>query len=137
MLLAKNCAIIWLRNALKPTRPPTSSASSSADDDEPAHHPHRARARLLARSRGAEILRFVHDVHVMHFLRLRAGSRIRRQFAIQMRGNCGFVQSNTAENEFAELPFEVGGIAVGQARNRRAAAPAPSSARCDARTRTD
>src|ERR1700712_5247129 len=28
LLLAKNCAIMWLRNALKPTRPPTSSASN-------------------------------------------------------------------------------------------------------------
>src|ERR1700712_4683529 len=28
LLLAKNCAIMWLRKALKPTKPPTSSASS-------------------------------------------------------------------------------------------------------------
>jgi len=29
LLLAKNCAIMWLRNALKPTRAPTSNASNS------------------------------------------------------------------------------------------------------------
>ena len=28
-MLAKNCAIMWLRKALKPTRMPTSSASSN------------------------------------------------------------------------------------------------------------
>ena len=31
-----------------------------------------------------------------------------RQFAIQMRGNGGIVQSNAAENEFAKLPLQVG-----------------------------
>src|ERR1700712_1974874 len=29
LLLAKNCAIMWLRKALNPTSPPTSSASNS------------------------------------------------------------------------------------------------------------
>src|ERR1700694_5683638 len=46
-------------------------------------------------------------------------SRIRRQCAIQMGGNGGFVQSDAAENEFAKLPFEIGGVAVSQARSRR------------------
>src|SRR6266566_5057176 len=43
--------------------------------------------------------------------------RIRRQLAIQMGGNCGFVESNSAENEFAKLPFEIGSVAVGQTWN--------------------
>jgi hypothetical protein len=34
--------------------------------------------------------------------------RIQRQFAIQMGGDSGLVQSNSAENELAKLPFEVG-----------------------------
>ena len=34
-----------------------------------------------------------------------------------MRSNCGFVKSDAAENELAELPFEVGGIAVVQTGN--------------------
>src|SRR3954451_6948477 len=46
-------------------------------------------------------------------------SRIRRQLAVQMRSNCGFVKSNAAKNELAKLPLEVGGIAVSQARHGR------------------
>src|SRR5436305_9769997 len=46
-------------------------------------------------------------------------SRIRRKFAIPMGGNGGFLQSDAAENEIAKLALEIGGIAVGQARNRR------------------
>ena len=30
LLLAKNCAIMWLRKALKPTNPPTSSATQNS-----------------------------------------------------------------------------------------------------------
>ena len=36
-----------------------------------------------------------------------------------MGGDRCFIQSNAAENEFAELPFEIGRIAVGEAGNRR------------------
>src|SRR4051794_37468217 len=46
-------------------------------------------------------------------------SRIRRQLAVQMRSKCGFVKSDAAENKLAKLPFEVGGVAVGQARHGR------------------
>src|SRR5690242_18320311 len=33
--------------------------------------------------------------------------------------NCGFVQSDTAEDKLAKLPFENGGIAILKTRNRR------------------
>src|SRR6476659_8466555 len=46
-------------------------------------------------------------------------SRIRRRLAVQMRSNCGFVESDTAQDELAKLPFEVGGVAVGEARDGR------------------
>src|SRR4051812_40656541 len=46
-------------------------------------------------------------------------SRIRRQLAVQMRSNCGLVKSDAAEDELAKLPFEVGGVAVGETRHRR------------------
>src|SRR3954454_23485549 len=41
-------------------------------------------------------------------------SRIRRQLAVQMRRNCGFVKSDTAQDELAKLTFKVGGVAVGK-----------------------
>src|SRR3954470_19516178 len=41
-------------------------------------------------------------------------SRIRRQLAVQMRSNCGFVKSDTAQDELAKLTFKVGGVAVGE-----------------------
>jgi hypothetical protein len=31
-----------------------------------------------------------------------------------MKSNCGFVKSDTAQDELAKLPFEVGGVAVGK-----------------------
>ena len=65
-----------------------------------------------------EMLASVDDVHVMHFLQLPVLGTA-RQFAIQMGGNRGFVQSNSAENELAKLPFEIGRVAIGQAWNRR------------------
>src|SRR5260370_9152574 len=40
---------------------------------------------------------------------------IRQHVAIQMAGNCAFVQSNSAQNEFAKLPFEIGSVALGHA----------------------
>src|ERR1700730_14661171 len=46
-------------------------------------------------------------------------SRGRRQLTVQMRSNCGLVKSDAAKYEFEKLPFEVGGIAVGEARNGR------------------
>jgi hypothetical protein len=39
------------------------------DDDEPAHHPHRALARLVADRLTLEMA-FGYDIHVMHFLQL-------------------------------------------------------------------
>src|SRR5438552_17575431 len=39
-------------------------------------------------------------------------SRNRRQGAVQMRSNCGFVKSDPAEDELTKLPFEAGRIAV-------------------------
>src|SRR5689334_13213610 len=36
-----------------------------------------------------------------------------------MSGNCGFVQSDAAEDELAKLPFEDGGIAILETGNRR------------------
>jgi hypothetical protein len=44
--------------------------------------------------------------------------RIRRQFAIQLRDDSGFVKSNSAENEFANLPLVIGSVAIGQTGNR-------------------
>src|ERR1035438_6407603 len=46
-------------------------------------------------------------------------SRPRRQLTVQMRSNCGFVKSDAAQDEFAKLPFDVGDIAVREARHRR------------------
>src|SRR5712664_4941627 len=46
-------------------------------------------------------------------------SRSRRQIAVQMRSNCGFVKSDSSEDKFAKLPFEIGGIAVSEARDDR------------------
>src|SRR5665213_1778120 len=46
-------------------------------------------------------------------------SRIRQPFAIQMGGNCCFVQTNAAENELAKLPFEIGSVPVSQTWHRR------------------
>ena len=37
-----------------------------------------------------------------------------RQVAIQMKSNRSFVEADAAEDEFAKLPFEIGGIAVGK-----------------------
>src|SRR5258708_7104132 len=44
--------------------------------------------------------------------------RLRRMFATEVRGDSGFVQSNSAEDKLAKLPFEIGGVAVSQARHQ-------------------
>src|SRR5258708_8632350 len=117
LLLAKNCAIIWLRNALKPTRAPTRSASS-----RPTMMNQRTirigRARGLSVIALPEILASVTMFMSCTFCSYRLLPRIRRQFAIQMRDDSGFVESNSAENEFANLPLEIGSVAVGKAWNR-------------------
>src|SRR4030081_3349973 len=46
-------------------------------------------------------------------------SRSRRRLAVQMKSNCGFVKSDTAQDELAKLTFEIGGVAVGQTRDGR------------------
>src|SRR5689334_20033634 len=46
-------------------------------------------------------------------------SRIRRRLAVQMRRNCGFVKSDTAQDELAKLTVKVGGVAVGQTERGR------------------
>src|SRR6266481_6401271 len=93
LLVAKNCVIILVRNALKPTSPPTSTASSS---------PTMTNQRVIRTGRACGFSPI-------------ALPPIRQHVAIQMAGNCGFVQSNSAENEFAKLPFEIGSVAVRQA----------------------
>src|SRR5450432_1014574 len=117
LLLAKNCAIILLRNALKPTRPPTSTASSS-----PTMMNQRTirtgRARGFPVTGWPEILDSVTMFMSCTFCSYRL-PRIRRHLAIQMGGNRGFVKSNSAENEFAKLPFKIDGIAVRQAGDGR------------------
>src|SRR5258708_23072664 len=45
--------------------------------------------------------------------------RLRRMFATEVRGDSGFVQSNSAEDELAKLPFEISSVTVSQARHRR------------------
>ena len=101
---------MWLRKALKPTSAPTSSASSS-----PTMMNQRTirtgRARGFSAIGWPEILDSVTMFMSCTFCNYRL-PRIRRQLAVQMGGNCGFVKSNSAENEFAKLPFEIGGIAV-------------------------
>src|SRR5258708_22111477 len=115
LLLAKNCAIMWLRNALKPTSAPTNSASSS---------PTMMNQRTIrtGRARGFSVIGWPAILaSVTMFMSCTFCSyrlpRIRQQVAIQMRGNSGFVKSNSAEYEFAQLPFETGGVAVGQTWN--------------------
>ena len=117
LLLAKNCAIMCLRTIVEADQRADHAASRQPDDDEPAHHPDRTRARLLG-DRLARDIGFGHDVHVMHFLQLPAApdSDDRRG---PDGGNRGFVKSDSAENEFAKLAFEIGGIAVGQTRHGR------------------
>src|SRR3982074_1912025 len=117
LLLAKNCAIMWLRNALKPTRPPTNNASNS---------PTMMNQRTVRIGRPCgfsvialpEILDSVTIFMSCTFCSYRLLPRIRRHFAIQMRDDSGFVESNSAENEFANLPLEIGSVAVGKAWNR-------------------
>src|SRR5437762_12747623 len=41
-------------------------------------------------------------------------SRIRRRLAVQMKSNCGFVKSDTAQDELAKLTFEIVGVAVSE-----------------------
>src|SRR5258708_10162158 len=117
LLLAKNCAIIWLRNALKPTRAPTRSASS---------RPTMMNQRIIrtGRARGfsvialPEILASVTMFMSCTFCNYRL-PRLRRQFPVQMRGNHGFVKANSAENEFVHLPFEIGGVLLVEGRETR------------------
>src|SRR5713226_4866512 len=112
LLLAKNCVIILVRNALKPTSPPTSTASSS---------PTMMNQRVIrtGRARGfsvialPEILASVTIFMSCTFCSYRLLPRIRRQFAIQLRDDSGFVKSNSAENEFANLPLKIGSVAIG------------------------
>src|SRR5260370_21616887 len=99
-------------NALKPTRPPTSSASSS-----PTMINQRTirigRLRDFSPIGSPEIWLSVTMFMSCTFCGYRL-SRIRRQLAIQMKSNRGFVKPDSAENELAKLPFEAGGIAVGK-----------------------
>src|SRR4051812_48425607 len=46
-------------------------------------------------------------------------SRIRRQLAVQMGGNCGLAKSDAAQDELTKLPLDVGGVAVGKTGHRR------------------
>src|SRR4029077_10306571 len=41
-------------------------------------------------------------------------SRIRRQLAVQMRSNCGFVKPDAAQNKSTELTLQIVGVAVGK-----------------------
>src|ERR1700738_2357745 len=117
LLLAKNCAIIGLVNVLKPTRPPTNNASNRPTMMN-------QRTIRIGRARGfsvmalPEILASVTMFMSCTFCSYRLLPRIRRQFAIQVRDDGGFVESNSAENELANLPLEIGSVAVGQAWNR-------------------
>jgi len=89
LLVAKNCVIILVRNALKPTSPPTSTASSS---------PTMMNQRTMRTGRACgfspiawpEILASLKMFISCTFCGCRL-PRIRRQFAIQMGDNCGFV----------------------------------------------
>src|SRR5258708_11495849 len=112
LLLAKNCVIILVRNALKPTNPPTSTASSSPTIMN-------QRVILTGRARGfsvialPEILASVTIFMSCPFCNYRL-PRLGRQFPVQVRGNHGFVKANSAENEFVHLPFEIGGFVLGK-----------------------
>src|SRR5258708_8023432 len=115
LLLAKNCAIIWLRNALKPTRAPTRSATS---------RPTMMNQRIIrtGRARGfsvialPEILASVTMFMSCTFCNYRL-PRLGRQFPVQVRGNHGFVKANSAANAFVHLPFEIGALPAAQAPN--------------------
>src|SRR4030088_548826 len=76
------------------------------------------RARGLSVIALPEILASVTMFMSCTFCSYRLLPRIRRHFAIQMRDDSGFVESNSAENEFANLPLEIGSVAVGKAWNR-------------------
>ena len=118
LLLAKNCAIMWLRKALKPTRPPARIASKM-----PTMMNQRViltgRVFGLSPATRAEtfdsVLAGMFDsvVRVMSctFCGFQ-GHQFRRQFPVQMRSNCRFVQSNSAEDKFANLTLEVGGVCI-------------------------
>src|SRR6185312_14637187 len=117
LLLAKNCAIMWLRNALKPTRPPTSSASSS---------PTMMNQRTTRGGRAAglpviavpEMCASVTIFMSCTFCGYRL-TRVQRGRAVEMRSDCGAAESDAAENEFTELPFELGCLAIAEAGNGR------------------
>src|SRR5712675_719779 len=113
LLVAKNCVIILVRNALKPTSPPTSTASSS---------PTMTNQRVIRTGRACGFSPIaLPEIWVLVTIFMSCTfcgyplPPIRQHVAIQMAGNCGFVQSNSAENEFAKLPFEIGSVAVRQA----------------------
>src|SRR5258705_6712160 len=114
LLLAKNCLIILERKASKPTSAPTSSTSA---------RPTMMNQRNIrtGRLRGSEIGLPVILASLAIFMSCTFCSyrwcRNRRQCAVQMRSNCGFVKSDAAENELAQLPFEPGRIAVVKTRN--------------------
>ncbi len=117
LLPAKNCAIMWLRKALKPTKAPTSSANA-----DPTMINQRTvrigRVRAFSAIGLPEMLASVAMFMSCTFCSYRL-SRLRRPFAIQMRSNCGLVKSDPTKKKFAKLPFEVGGIAVSEARHGR------------------
>src|ERR1700722_211153 len=106
---------MWLRKALKPTRPPTSSASKS-----PTMMNQRSirtgRARVCS-TIGSPVISasatiFMSDAFCGYRLTL-----MRRQCVVQMRGNCGFVKPDATEDEFAKLPLKIECIVIGQAWN--------------------
>src|SRR6266478_1264588 len=116
LLLAKNCAIILLRKALKPTKAPTKSASSSPTTMN-QRSIRTGRARGFSPIGRPEIWLSVTMFMSCAFCNRRL-PRIPRQLAVQIGGNRGFVEPNSAEYEFTKLPFETGGVAVIQARCR-------------------
>src|SRR5258708_29931879 len=111
--LAKNCVIILVRNGLKPTSPPTNTASDS---------PTMMNQRVIRTGRVCGFSPIaLPEIWVLVTIFMSCTfcgyplPPIRQHVAIQMAGNCGFVQSNSAENEIAKLPFEIGSVAVRQA----------------------
>src|SRR5664279_5066593 len=117
LLLAKNCAIMWLRKALKPTRPPTRSVSES---------PIMMNQRSIRTGRGRGLSAIGSPARWGSVTMFMSGAfcscrllRIRRQFPVQMRSNCGFVKSDSPEEKLAKLPFQIGRIAVRQAGHGR------------------
>src|SRR5450432_2451090 len=114
LLLAKNCAIIWLRKWLNQTRPPTKSASRVPMMMN--HSTGRAgRVRGFFSSIGfpeifGSVTMFMSCTFCNHWR-----SHVLTRFVVQMGGDCGFVKSDSAEQKLAKLPFECAGVAIGEA----------------------